>query len=339
MQECNKDAGWLNGPEITVTTSSDMNGGLPSGSPASGSATSLPKLEGSDAVGWTAIADEIGEQTSGDITCTLSNDTFVPAVLFNTLKGKDLEVAFTLGKGIDWILRGKDIITLEEPLEGNAAASGIDMNVTLSDDINMPELRESFDRLSPASENSPSYQLSLAHTGAFGFSATLRLPMDIADKGRTANIYYYHPDTRELELTAVSTVDENGRVAFDFSHASDYIITIDNGEICKELIEQTAVKLRRKTLYLKGTTGKSVRITPEYPAILKAALDKGLYTKIIRYHSSNPEVAVVTGSGKIIGITPGKAKITTSLTVNGVKKTFTINIAVKRAFLKPTPKR
>lgn len=327
LQECNKDVGWLDGPEISVTTSSYSNGSFQSGSSASGS--------GSDAVGWAAIADEIAEHKSGNITYTLSNDPVVPATLFHVLKGKDIEVVFTLGKGIDWIIRGKDITAWDEPSEGDETGpSGIDLNVTLSGDISILKLKESLAKLNPGLEISNAYQLSLAHTGAFGFSASLRLPMDKTNKGRTANLYYYHPDTGELELTAVSIIDENGTVAFDFSHASDYIITVDDGETCKKLIEQITVTPKQKTLYNKGSKNKSVMITPKYPAILQEAMDKDLYTKRITYRSSNPAVAVVTGSGKVIGIKPGKANITTTLTVNGIKKTFTTKVMVKKAVTK-----
>jgi uncharacterized protein YjdB len=87
---------------------------------------------------------------------------------------------------------------------------------------------------------------------------------------------------------------------------------------------------KQKTLYIKGSTDKSFKITPKYPAVLQEAMNKDLYAKGT-YRSTNPKVAVVTGSGKVIGIKPGNTKITATLTINGIKKTFTTKVTVKKA--------
>lgn len=75
--------------------------------------------------------------------------------------------------------------------------------------------------------------LSLAHDGAFGFDATLSFKIDAKYAGKEAALYYYNTTTGKLELQGKVVVGKNGEVAYDFDHASDYIIAINEVEDVK----------------------------------------------------------------------------------------------------------
>lgn len=70
-----------------------------------------------------------------------------------------------------------------------------------------------------------SLQLSLAHDGAFGFNATLTVPVGTTYAGQPATLYYWTP-SEALEKVTDGTVNEDGTLDLDFSHASDYLLVI-----------------------------------------------------------------------------------------------------------------
>ncbi len=77
-------------------------------------------------------------------------------------------------------------------------------------------------------------QLSLAHNGEFGFTAVLSLDMDSKNAGRYASLYYYNVENSEAELICEDEISEDGTAEFIFTHASDYLIVIDEKTIKAE---------------------------------------------------------------------------------------------------------
>ncbi|HIY06685.1 MAG TPA: S-layer homology domain-containing protein, partial [Candidatus Evtepia faecigallinarum] len=71
-------------------------------------------------------------------------------------------------------------------------------------------------------------QLSLAHEGEFGFTLTLTAPLGSKNAGYWANLYYYNEAREKLEFQTSARIGEDGSAALVFTHASDYVIVIDD---------------------------------------------------------------------------------------------------------------
>ncbi|MDE6596899.1 MAG: hypothetical protein K2K44_12935, partial [Oscillospiraceae bacterium] len=68
-------------------------------------------------------------------------------------------------------------------------------------------------------------QLSLSHNGDLGFTGILNVPVGNANNGKFANLYYYHGG--KFDFVGSSPIS-GGRTQFAFSHASNYLIVIDD---------------------------------------------------------------------------------------------------------------
>jgi len=76
-----------------------------------------------------------------------------------------------------------------------------------------------------------SIQLSLAHEGEFGFTAVLSINLGEENAGYTASLYYYNESAGELEFICADEVAEDGTAKLAFTHASEYVIAINEEEI------------------------------------------------------------------------------------------------------------
>lgn len=167
----------------------------------------LPKEETNKIVEKIAKA---GEEEK--IEVFMGNATVVPTEVLEAAKGKDVVVELNMG-GYTWEINGKDIlasnlkdINLEVKMNSNAVPSNI-----------VKEL---------AGDN-PVKQLSLTHNGNFGFKADLKINVGNENKGKYGNLYYYDSDGKMVYMNA-GKIDENGNVVVSFSHASDYVIVIND---------------------------------------------------------------------------------------------------------------
>ena len=167
-----------------------------------------------DSTGWDDIRDELENTAKGDeITIDMGDETKVPAEIFESLAGKDVDVTFDLGD-IQWSVNGADIPTdtdfTDLDLGVNLDTHGIPVNVinTITGEVG-------------------TVQITLAHNGEFGFTMTLSAPLGKENAGYWANLYHYDEDAEALNFEAAAKVDEDGSVTIPFSHASQYAIVID----------------------------------------------------------------------------------------------------------------
>ena len=167
-----------------------------------------------DSTGWDDIRDELENTAKGDeITIDMGDETKVPAEIFESLAGKDVEISFDLGD-IQWSVNGADIPTdtdfTDLDLGVNLDTSGIPVNVinTITGEVG-------------------TVQITLAHDGEFGFTMTLSAPLGKENAGYWANLYHYDEEAEALNFEAAAKIDEDGSVAIPFSHASQYAIVID----------------------------------------------------------------------------------------------------------------
>ena len=167
-----------------------------------------------DSTGWDDIRDELENTANGDeITIDMGDETKVPAEIFESLAGKDVDVIFDLGD-IQWSVNGADIPTdtdfTDLDLGVNLDTSGIPVNVinTITGEVG-------------------TVQITLAHDGEFGFTMTLTAPLGKENAGYWANLYHYDESAEALNFEAAAKIDEDGSVTIPFSHASQYAIVID----------------------------------------------------------------------------------------------------------------
>ncbi len=183
-----------------------------------------------DSTGWDDILDELENTAKGDqITIDMGYETKVPAEIFESVAGKDVDVTFDLGDDLSWTVNGKDI-------PDDAALADLDLGVALDTDgipVNV---------INTITGEVGTVQITLAHDGEFGFTMTLTAPLGKENAGYWANLYHYKVNGGEadredplgddesaeaLNFEAAAKIDEDGSVTIPFSHASQYAIVID----------------------------------------------------------------------------------------------------------------
>ena len=181
-----------------------------------------------DSSGWDAILDQLENAENGEITIDMGDETKVPAEIFESLAGKDVEVIFDLGN-VQWSASGADIPTdadfTDLDLRVDLDTGGIPVNVinTITGEIG-------------------TVQITLAHDGEFGFTMTLTAPLGKENAGYWANLYHYDERAEAMNFEAAAKIDQDGSVTIPFTHASQYAIdihshaTVDVSEIFVDVV-------------------------------------------------------------------------------------------------------
>ncbi|GEM_PF-1941681 len=163
-----------------------------------------------------------------------------------------------------------------------------------------------------------------------------------------SRIYLYHRNdgTGKLETLPYCyqySVDQDGYIAVDLIHCSDYIMLTEkagNGLITS-LLKQITVTPDKTTLYAGGTKDSAADISIKLPhtlELVKALKDPTLSSAIggvtVTYQSNNKAVASVDSSGRITAKKAGTAKITATVTLySGKSKKVAMAVTVKKPYL------
>lgn len=156
-------------------------------------------------------------KTGSKIRVNLLKTTKIPANVFESIKGKDMNVTFKVSDQASWIINGKDIT-------GNVTAP-IDLGLVVGTS-DIPK-----QKVTALADGNETIQLSLNYDGVFGFEGVLRLSVGTDHSGKTANLYYYNETTGKFEYYQAVQVKEDGTVDFEFSHASDYVIVLNDTDM------------------------------------------------------------------------------------------------------------
>ncbi len=140
--------------------------------------------------------------------------TFVPTQILEAAREKEATVVLDMGD-YSWIINGKDV------KDGKLEA--IDLEVVL-DTQAIPT--ETVDALAG---DKPTKQLSLIHEGDFGFKAVLKIQVGAEYAGKLGKLYYYNANN-ELEYITADEIDAQGYAELAFSHASDYVVVMEEQE-------------------------------------------------------------------------------------------------------------
>ena len=156
-------------------------------------------------------------KTGSKIRVNLLKTTKIPASVFESIKGKDMNVTFKVSDQASWIINGKDIT-------GNVTAP-IDLGLVVGTS-DIPK-----QKVTALADGNETIQLSLNYDGVFGFEGILRLSVGKDYSGKIANLYYYNETTSKFEYYQAVQVKEDGTVDFKFSHASDYVIVLNETDM------------------------------------------------------------------------------------------------------------
>lgn len=156
-------------------------------------------------------------KTGSKIRVNLLKTTKIPASVFESIKGKDMNVTFKVSDQASWIINGKDIT-------GNVTAP-IDLGLVVGTS-DIPK-----QKVTALADGNETIQLSLNYDGVFGFEGILRLFVGKDYSGKIANLYYYNETTGKFEYYQAVQVKEDGTVDFKFSHASDYVIVLNETDM------------------------------------------------------------------------------------------------------------
>ena len=181
--------------------------------------TDIPFIENeSGTKGWDAIKEKAEAASDGaQVQVNMNRASTVPGYVLDSIKGNNVTISFDMGNGIVWLVNGKDV-TADH-------ANDVNLSVQVGNS-NIPQ-----NIINNTAGNRQTKQLSLAHSGEFGYSAVLRINMDSANAGLYANLFYYNEGARRLEFVTDDQIDGNGTAELTFTHASDYVIVIDRASM------------------------------------------------------------------------------------------------------------
>ena len=196
---------------------------------ASGKLTILPADEapfivGDDGkMGWDAISDEIDDAKAGDeVVVDMNGATVVPGDILEDVRDKDITISFKLDNGLIWTIDGG---TITDGDIGN-----IDFGTTIESEDN-PLNNIPVDVINNITGESSTIEVNLAYSGDFGFTAVLTTNLSSANAGYYANLFYYNPTTKKLEYICADVIASDGTAKLTFTHASDYVIVIDDVDL------------------------------------------------------------------------------------------------------------
>ncbi len=165
--------------------------------------------------GWTQIKEAVKEAEKGSsLDIVMNGSGTVPGDVLDTVKGRDITLAFDMGDGVVWSVNGKQV---------NAGQAGtIDLSVKKENSA-IPE-----DMAQSTAAGNVYVMFSLAHSGNFGFTGMLYLDLGKENQGYEAVLYYYNEGSEKLEAVGRSQISESGIAGFEFEHASDYMVVIES---------------------------------------------------------------------------------------------------------------
>lgn len=145
----------------------------------------------------------------------MSEATVVPKDVLEAAKGKDVDIVLDMN-GYKWTINGNNI----------QADNLKDINLSVDTDSDaIPD-----DVISELAGNNPVKQISLAYSGDFGFKASLTYNIGSEYAGKYGNLYYYDSTGRMIFQNA-GTIDADGNISLNFSHASEYAVVIADNDV------------------------------------------------------------------------------------------------------------
>ena len=148
------------------------------------------------------------------VTIDMTKTNMIYAETLQQIKEQGREVILEMENGVTWTIDGS---TME-------AANLEDINLKV--EVGTSQIPS--DKLSVLTETENYVELSLSHNGDFGFTAVLTVELPEAHEGQYANLFYYNEETGEFEFMCATLISSTNKAAFEFKHASDYVVIVSD---------------------------------------------------------------------------------------------------------------
>ncbi len=158
------------------------------------------------------------------VVVAMNDTTILTPDQIKMAKEQNIDLVLSMDNQISWVI-DTDSIDLEQ-------LENIDMAVK----VNAGQIpQEAYSQLT---EGKACIEISLAHDGPFSFAPQLNITIGTMESGKYANLFYYNPESGQLEFMTASLIDEDGKAAFTFEHASDYMIIVDDAPMAAAAVTQ-----------------------------------------------------------------------------------------------------
>ena len=158
------------------------------------------------------------------VVVAMNDTTILTPDQIKMAKEQNIDLVLSMDNQISWVI-DTDLIDLEQ-------LENIDMAVM----VNAGQIpQEAYSQLT---EGKACIEISLAHDGPFSFAPQLNIAIGTMESGKYANLFYYNPESGQLEFMTASLIDEDGKAAFTFEHASDYMIIVDDAPMAAAAVTQ-----------------------------------------------------------------------------------------------------
>ncbi len=222
------DVTFVNGT-LTVQRGSGTSGGI-----------GTPVIPGdSEIKGWDNVIKEVETELSAAseeglipvVTIDMNGSTVVVKELIEAIRGENIIIRLLYDNGVIWTIDGRDVDLIDK-------AKDVDLGVSIGGytGSNIPV---SAIRSVMTNTTKGTVRMEINHDGFLGFEATLSINVAKATGesvtsrsisrlyGMVANLYYFDPSTKKLKFKTSGYIDESGTADFVMSHASQYVIVID----------------------------------------------------------------------------------------------------------------
>ena len=171
----------------------------------------IPFIKDEDGkTGWEVINSRLADTDEGGrVIVEMNGSTDVHEETFALIKGKDITLVLDMGNGFSWEINGNDV---DSP-------KNVNLSVTSDADIPVKVINRLTGECYCTS-------FTLEYSGEFGFIAKLSMGLGKENKGLYANLYYYLGDG-EFEFIGSAKVNSEGVAKLSLSHASDYVVIVD----------------------------------------------------------------------------------------------------------------
>ncbi len=157
------------------------------------------------------IASAIGNASNGVANIAVSSRPLIGSAAFDTLRSNPGTTLILQGDGYSWSFKGSDITANIPGL--------IYLNTKISD------TSPNQDRLSRLAGGAELLHVYFSHHGQLPGKATISVAVPAKYNGQKLNVYYYNERTGSFETIRLNAPAQNGRLSFDITHCSDYVIT------------------------------------------------------------------------------------------------------------------
>ncbi len=217
----------------------------------------VPRIDGNNSKsGWQTISEEIAAaRTGGTVTVDMNGTTELPKDIAEDIAGKDVDIVLNMGGGLSWTING---LTVTDP-------KAVDLSVSTGTK-NIP-----VDVINYVSGENYTMQLSLAHSGDFGFTATLTVNLSEKNNGLYANLFHYDETLGEMDFSCCDKI-ENGNADLVFTHASEWAVVISEEPMYEDVSAAAGVYADEDTIVSGGAERTN------YAVLLFIPLAAGIFT-------------------------------------------------------------